>query len=446
MSAGSRLRAVPWLLLGVSVLFILHGCSKGKKEEYTDDGTDQTVPTVVSIDPADGTSGVSTGSTITIVFSEAIPPQNVTVNSDGECTKNVQVSKDSFVSCLPMSSANSSSTNFTLTPKTNNKFPSNSSFSIKISKNIQDYSGLGLANDYSSSFSTAAVCASGCSWSEVTDVGDLTGRSGHAAVAYNGYIWVLGGYDASSSYTSTVMTTTSGTFNKMTDSPGWTGRFNHVALSFNGSMWVFGGHDGNNILADAWSSTNGTSWGSKTSLPSARTQHAGTVFNGKMWIMGGQSGETERLNDVHSSSDGTTWTQVTSSAAWSKRYGHAVVAYAGKLWLFGGNDGSQYLNDVWYSADGSSWTQASDASWSARSGHQATVFEGKVWIMGGADSNGPKQEAYTFNGSSWSTVSVSWSQRTNFASVVSDNKIWVIGGDKGTSSNRELSDVWKYGK
>ena len=44
-------------------------------------------------------------------------------------------------------------------------------------------------------------------------------------------------------------------------------------------MWVFGGHDGTNILADAWSSSNGIKWGSETSLPSARTQHAGTVFN-----------------------------------------------------------------------------------------------------------------------------------------------------------------------
>ena len=89
----------------------------------------------IPIDPDNGASGVSPNS-IQITFSKSIPPQNVTVDSDVKCTKNVQVSENNFYSCFPMSSIedNSSSISFSLTPLTNNsKFPSNTEFKIKVS-------------------------------------------------------------------------------------------------------------------------------------------------------------------------------------------------------------------------------------------------------------------------------------------------------------------------
>ena len=63
----------------------------------------------------------------------------------------------------------------------------------------------------------------------------------------------------------------------------------------------------------------------------------------------------------------TSWELVTSSASWGNRSEHSVVAYNNKLWLMDGYiNSSTKLNYVWYSSDGSNWTQAtSSAEWSA---------------------------------------------------------------------------------
>ncbi|MFA7162277.1 MAG: hypothetical protein WC083_06880, partial [Candidatus Methanomethylophilaceae archaeon] len=50
---------------------------------------------------------------------------------------------------------------------------------------------------------------------------------------------------------------------------------------------------------------------------SARSDHQALVYDGKMWVLGGSS-----RNDVWCSTDGESWTQVTSSAGWSARDRH----------------------------------------------------------------------------------------------------------------------------
>ena len=54
----------------------------------------------------------------------------------------------------------------------------------------------------SSSFTTETHCStsSDCSWSQVTTVGDLTGRSGHSGLVFDKKMWVFGGYDNNTSY------------------------------------------------------------------------------------------------------------------------------------------------------------------------------------------------------------------------------------------------------
>ena len=58
------------------------------------------------------------------------------------------------------------------------------------------------------------------------------------------------------------------------------------------------------------------------------------------------------LNDVWSSSDGVTWTQVTSAASWSGRYRFGALAYSNQMWVLGGCTAistATYTNDVWFS-------------------------------------------------------------------------------------------------
>lgn len=66
-----------------------------------------------------------------------------------------------------------------------------------------------------------------------------------------------------------------------------------------------------------------------------------------MWVIGGDDGTNK--NDVWYSTDGQTWTQVTSSAQWSPRRYHTSLVYDNAMWVLGGNDGDM-KNDVWYSS------------------------------------------------------------------------------------------------
>jgi hypothetical protein len=72
------------------------------------------------------------------------------------------------------------------------------------------------------------------------------------------------------------------------------------------------------------------------------------VFEGKLILMGGYDNTSAWYNDVWSSSDGVTWTQVIASAAFSPRAFHSAVVYNNRIWITGGFDGVNNLADVWY--------------------------------------------------------------------------------------------------
>ena len=60
-------------------------------------------------------------------------------------------------------------------------------------------------------------------------------------------------------------------------------------------------------------------------------------------------------NDVWSSSDGASWTQMTATAPWSARSGPRLVSFKDQLLLIAGERGftpDVQLGDVWSSSDG----------------------------------------------------------------------------------------------
>ena len=186
------------------------------------------------------------------------------------------------------------------------------------------------------------------------------------------------------------------------------------------------------IVGAAWQQSTNAGW-------SARLWQSSVVFNNKIWVLGGSS-----RNDVWSSLDGSSWTEVTDSADWTARRGHSSVVFENKMWVLGGGDLINNYNDAWSSSNGTSWTQATaNAGWDGRYGHTSVVFDNKMWVLGGWD------ETYAFNdvwsssnGSGWTQVTAptGWSIRRYHTSVVFDNKIWVLGGLCVGNSNK--NDVW----
>jgi hypothetical protein len=101
------------------------------------------------------------------------------------------------------------------------------------------------------------------------------------------------------------------------------------------------------------------------------------------------------MNDVWSSPDGNTWTQVTASAAFTAREDFCVAVLNGNMIVIGGWTGTT-KGDIWSSADGITWNQITPAvsplpgntlGFLPRWGSADTIFNGLIWIWGGANGD-----------------------------------------------------------
>lgn len=228
-------------------------------------------------------------------------------------------------------------------------------------------------------------------------------------------------------------------------------RYDHASLVFDNKMWILGGGNsgvttGTPLMNDVWSSMDGATWTQVSAAApwTARGHFASVVFDNKMWVMGGYDGSYE--NDVWYSSDGITWTKATSSAAWSKREGLVGLVYNNKMWILGGSNATNAdMRDVWYSSDGITWDQAtSTASWIGFNQNIATVYDNKMWVVG---INGYPNRDGVFS----STDGITWNLinanapfsgsgiRAEFPLASFDNKLWVTGGWNGTNA---FNEVW----
>jgi len=267
---------------------------------------------------------------------------------------------------------------------------------------IGGLSGSGSVNNVWSS-------SDGITWWQAAVTAPFTVRYGHTSVVFDSKMWVIGGNAGASGYAD---------YNDVwssTDGATWTEelandptppatqfdiRNSHTAMVFDdGSgekMWVIGGvgtATGLYIFNDVWSSPDGVTWTevlADDATPPAtqfsqRQQLTSLVFDSKMWIIGGDDGS--KLNDVWYSSNGSSWTEATSSAGFTARVRMASVTFQDKMWIITGNDGSN-TGDVWSSSDGITWLQATAlAGFSARQGSTAILYEDKMWLIAGNDGS-----------------------------------------------------------
>lgn len=179
----------------------------------------------------------------------------------------------------------------------------------------------------------------------------------------------------------------------------FTQRVGHTLTAFSGKLWLIGGNDGG-LLNDVWSSPDGKTWTQVlsdnptpgTTRFSQRAGHACSVFGGKLWLTGGEVASTtgtDFIDDVWSTLDGTTWVRENSSAAfWARGY-HCMMVFEGNLWMFAGktiaqDGGEVYLQDAWTSSDGVTWLERARTSvYPPRFKAACGTIAGKMWIWGG---------------------------------------------------------------
>lgn len=184
-------------------------------------------------------------------------------------------------------------------------------------------------------------------------------------------------------------------------------------------------------VGNAWTNPGNATW-------AARYAFACFVFQNQIFVVGGYDG-TRYYNDVWSSPDGTTWTQVVGSSPWGARGRQKAVVYNNQIYLMGGSDAASFYNDVWVSPDGLNWTQlTAAASWTARTNFGLVSFNNGMYLYGGADSGGVQYNDvwYSTDGISWARVAATtaWAAVNDFGFCVHNNYMWKVGGYDGAAA------------
>lgn len=248
-------------------------------------------------------------------------------------------------------------------------------------------------------------------------------RSNFSLVAYNGFLYALGGVDSTNAKQSTVYVAKLGANGEPqlwhptdTNKANWVFWYQDAGLSnvrsylsavaYNNRLYVSGGLGSSGTVSTteiADIKPNGTlgSWSSSTALPSARYGHDMQVYNDRLYVIGGAPslGGTS-INTVHYTkinSDGTlnSWIQTTSfTTGRFNNGGNMSVVWGAFIYISGGcsaANGSGYCTTTQsdtqvasINADGSidAWNTVGGVS-NQRSGFGMLAWRDAIYEIGG---------------------------------------------------------------
>lgn len=163
-----------------------------------------------------------------------------------------------------------------------------------------------------------------------------------AAVAGNGVIYALAGFDGTTFHTLSSVATWQLGATSWTTLPDamTTARNSHVAATLpDGRIYALGGQDNNGteLAAFEYFQPGSAGWSTLLAMPTARTSFAAAPLGTSLYAISGSrfSANTPytRVVEVYDTT-AHTWSQVTSIP--NGRYGHAAVALGGRLYVLGG--------------------------------------------------------------------------------------------------------------
>ena len=316
----------------------------------------------------------------------------------------------------------------------------------------------------------APIYANGTVGSWTTSNNFTNDRKTHAAVAYKGYIYIEGGL-ASTGYTLTdvqyapvtpvgvTSNYSSTTSIPTTRSKGKDYGLQRLAtVAYNGYMYTLGGYQNGGIVATVYYATinnNGTlgAWGTTTSLSTSRYEHTAVAYNGYMYVLGGSNGSSA-LNDVQYApinTNGSLGTWTATSSFTTARVFSTTVVNNGYLYVLGGGDNSTAnYNDVQYAPFNSNgtlgtWTSTTGFT-TGRRAHAAVVNGGFVYVLGGVNYapagaatylNDVQYAPFNSNGTlgTWVTTTSFSTGREMLGGVVSKGFIYILGGTSNYGSD-----------
>lgn len=208
----------------------------------------------------------------------------------------------------------------------------------------------------------------GSTWEEATAGAPWAPRGGHQSVVFDGKLWVIGGEfspdgESADPFLNDVWYSNDGVEWEQASAVGMPlTRTAHVAFAFDGKLWVAGGWGSQPLGApygdwemvrrnDVWSSADGMIWNQEVEVApwAPRMQYPVVPFAQKLWMLGGYDYTTGDAkaglrNDVWQSADGAHWVRTIDHAAWSPRRWHAAVVHQDRIWVLPGYEST----DIWY--------------------------------------------------------------------------------------------------
>ncbi len=215
---------------------------------------------------------------------------------------------------------------------------------------------------------SGGTCSGWCN----NSVYDLPGgalRRGMSMVAYNGYLYAMGG-------TST-----------------------DVASGGTNTVWI--AKLGANGEPQLWHPTGGSPgywFASANTLPVSLSQSSLVAYNNRMYLFGGldtsgTSLDTVRAANINPSGDIGAWTTTGMLVLPDARHGHSVEQYNGVLYLVGGNSNGTLRNTVYYSKLDSSgnmltWKTTNNFTTARASfgGSMTAIWGAYLYIAGGCSA------------------------------------------------------------
>ncbi|MDP2598659.1 MAG: prepilin-type N-terminal cleavage/methylation domain-containing protein [Candidatus Liptonbacteria bacterium] len=166
----------------------------------------------------------------------------------------------------------------------------------------------------------------------------------HSAVVNNGYIYVVGGVGSSAIPTSTVLYATLnangtvGSWSITTALP--VSNYRHAAVVYNGYVYVLGADTSTVLYATLNASGTVGSWVTTTALPALLTNVSAAVYNGYVYTVGGfdtvGDDATSTVFVAPLNANGTVGSWVTTAALPDAIMYHSVAAYKGYIYTMGG--------------------------------------------------------------------------------------------------------------
>lgn len=226
----------------------------------------------------------------------------------------------------------------------------------------------------------------GQDWSPVTVPVPWTtsGWNGTSYAVLDNKIWALCGPTHSVWYSSDGIN-----WSRATDAPGWPKRNGHTSAAFNGKIWLMGGfssfQSNRTNYNDVWYSSDGIKWECAASHAkwAPRFYSSSIAFNNRLWIIGGRNAQGTCLSEAWCMDENMQW-QTTGSLPWEARGNACLEVFGNKLRLIGGDTGSKGTSDMWTMDVSNHWEHIPDyVPWATLSSMGSIYRDKMIWLAGG---------------------------------------------------------------